>query len=217
MDDRNRLAVGSFVAFFTGFIVVHLVAAASYETFTFAVFIDPGSVADIAAQMPQGEDEFILASWNYVGSGIKYSNYGSLIKITSSAVECNRCLLATEVLKARLGNCVGKAILLTSILRNRIPPERIYMALGQYFRNYPSSDSEGHAWVDILRGNTWDLMESTLPPPANPWKPAEEMPQYVPEAFLNDQSRVCLSEELCVRVKEAECDCHRGQLLPLTV
>lgn len=156
--------------------------------------INPASVADIASDLPANTEDFILSAWGFVGREISYSPFGSFIHIYNSTVECENCMLAQEVLVADSSNCVGKSILLTSILRNRIPPDQVYMVVGEYHRDGVG----GHAWVIVEQNSVWYLLESTSPPPAYPWMSAVALESvYVPDAYINDKSVVCYDPDMC--------------------
>ena len=199
MKDRDKIVLIAAAA--VGVLLYRTIASAATQLFALFQFISPASVSDIAAQLPAGEDEFIIAAWEQVGNDITYDGYASEITIMDHTVECARCLLATEVLNAGRANCVGKAILLTSLLRNRLPADRVYMAIGQL-----SMDGVGgHAWVVVQRAGSWYLLESTRPP--NGWQLVASRPEYILEALLNDQDVICTSSSLCLSVKKASCDC----------
>ena len=112
------------------------------QLYRYSALINPSAVADIAASLPANEDDFIIAAWEYVASNVQYENFGSILYFTDQGVECDECFTPLEVLAAGESNCVGKSILLTSILRNRIPPDRVYMAVGTLNLN----SNGGHAW-----------------------------------------------------------------------
>jgi len=182
-------------------------------TYSLADLFSPQRVADIADALPQDEDEFILAAWDLVGREISYSAYGSTIKFFDSSVSCQRCLLPEQVIRRRAANCVGKANLLVSLLRNRLPEDRVYMAIGQLAVDHVG----GHAWV-TYQGKTgvWYVLEATMPPPScnrNPWIPmAAVSSTYIPDAFVNDLGLICMDEEICLDVKKASCVCRLREL-----
>lgn len=122
--------------------LIWLASRSSVQAFTLSTFIDPGSVADLAATLPPDEDAFILAAWELAGGDISYSGFGSDLKFSAYLVYCKRCFLASQVLKSGVSNCVGKSILLVSLLRNRLPPERVYLTVGQLNTDHIG----GHAW-----------------------------------------------------------------------
>lgn len=207
-ENRGAALLGLGLA--TGFIIwVSRPLFNRYGVFARSALIDPESVADVAASLPQDEDSFILSAWDLVGQQIQYSNYGSILYFSGDVVKCQRCLLASEVLNLKRGNCVAKATLLTSLLRNRLPANRVYMAVG-----WARLDGlGGHAWCEVERNGTWYILESTMPPPAMPWVPADAMSKvYIPQALVNDQDLVCYSSEVCSVIEKANCLCEIERL-----
>ena len=112
------------------------------RTFRSSDFINPGAVADIAARRPAGEDDFILAAWELVGGGIDYQAFGSDVEFNNGVVRCDKCYLPGQVRKTGASNCVGKSALLASILRNRLPADRVFMVIGELHLDGVG----GHAW-----------------------------------------------------------------------
>ena len=70
-----------------------------------------------------------------------------------------------ETLALEAGDCDDKAILLCSILRNYMPAEKVFCAIGTWRHN---GDEEGHMWV-VTEGNRKDrTIEATAPPGRTP-------------------------------------------------
>ena len=177
----------------------------SVRNFLISDLINPQSVSHIAAQLDQSNDaEFILDAWDFVGSHIPYMGYGSELFFTNHHIRCQKCLLPTETLKNMQANCVGKSALLASLLRNRLPAERVYMVIGEL----ADGDVGGHSWVEAKLDSEWYLLESTRPPRNNPWVRAAAMTKsYTAMSYLNDQTLSCFSEEFCVSIPAGSCDC----------
>ncbi len=172
-----------------------------YEEFLTSDLVNPSAVADLAAGMDHAtEDSFILDAWQEVGAGIPYERFGSDILFVNSHVRCARCLLPVETLERGRGNCVSKASVLASILRNRLPADRVYMAIGDYEAPGVDEEDKGHAWVEVFRAGDWYLLESTKPPPASPWVRVGDKAIYKPKVYLNDLYLDCRSPGLCVVV-----------------
>ena len=173
------------------------------QLYRYSALINPSAVADIAASLPANEDDFIIAAWEYVASNVQYENFGSILYFTDQGVECDECFTPLEVLAAGESNCVGKSILLTSILRNRIPPDRVYMAVGTLNLN----SNGGHAWVKCRRQNAiWYVLEPTLMPSGNPWIPEASVAyKYALGGIMNDKSFSCSEPGLCLAVKKTSC------------
>lgn len=163
-------------------------------------FIDPDAFADIAAQLPQDPSEYALEAWDLVGRQIPYSHYGSILHFGDDYARCKRCHLPLDIVRRGRGNCVAKSQVLVSLLRNRFSASDTYMAIGQLNVN----GTGGHAWV-ILNHNGWHILESTMPPPDQPWVSASRLSEiYIPEAMVNDRGLVCLDEEICHLVHRAD-------------
>lgn len=202
-SDRERFFVGMMGSLIAGTVLWWVQSRFRPTQFATSALVNPEAVADIAAQLPQDEDAFIMAAWQLVGKGVEYQPYGSEMLFTDSQVLCDPCLLPQEVLKKGAANCVGQSALLASLLRNRLPPERVYMVVGQL----ANDGVGGHAWVEVARNGDWYLLESTLPPKG--WKPASAAWQYLPQVMFNDLGTAqCAEEKLCVNV--ASCDCRKS-------
>jgi len=195
----------------SGVVLNYLQNRSIMGVYSLSDFVDPEGVADIASDMPSDEGEFTLEAWDYVGGDIDYSGYGSIITFYDSTINCQRCLLPERVISTGVANCVGKSALLTSILRNRYSPERVYMVIGEYMRD---GEKHGHAWVEVNRGGTWYVIEATLPPPVSPWAPVSgQSSVYSADIFFNDFGVLCYDEEMCpstrLVIKKRPClTCH---------
>ena len=210
ISTREHLFLGLAGSLAAGLSVWWIQSRLSKGRYSLADLFSPQHTADIADALPQDEDEFILAAWDLVGQKISYSAYGSTIKFFDSSVSCQRCLLPEQVLRRRAANCVGKANLLVSLLRNRLPEDRVYMTIGQLAVDHLG----GHAWVIVQSHNgVWYVLEATMPPPTQPWIPmALVSSTYIPDAFVNDHGLVCMDEEICLDVKKASCVCRLREL-----
>ena len=160
--------------------------------------VDPASVSPITASfISQTEDEFIMESWQFVSDNVDYSAFGSTMVFQDHSVLCELCLLPAEIVKLpdAKSNCVGMAALLTSLLRTRISPKRVYMVVGDLVRNGVG----GHAWVIVDRGGEWYLLEATGPPKG--WvRFKDKLGMYVPQVFFNDVEFICGDPTYCANV-----------------
>ena len=190
-----------------------LAKALSAVTSSFVIpiskLIDPEATKIIADDISQYEGDFALNAWKYVGGGIGYSYYGSHLHFFDSSVNCVKCVLPMNVAAKGSSNCVGKAALLTSILRDKYGPNDVYMVVGEYMSG---KSDDGHAWVNLRRDGTWYVIESTAPPPANPWHTAYDLSDlYVPDAWVNDDGLICYDPDVCsldFAVSECPCKAH---------
>lgn len=108
------------------------------------------TVRDVARVLVQADD-FIKASQEFVDS------------FTTYEVEVgDYWTTPDELLAAQAGDCDDKAILLCSILRNYIPPDRVYCAFGLWSLN---GDISGHMWV-VTEGEDGEdrVIEATAGP-----------------------------------------------------
>ena len=194
-----------------GLVVAYVTRSWGAALMALSQLVNPRSVADLADNLDTGTlDDFILNAWDYVGSDIDYVYYGSILHFYDSTVQCQRCLLPDQVISTGKANCVGKSILLTSILRNRIDADSVYTVIGEYHID----SIGGHAWVQVKRNGIWHLIEATGPPPDQPWVSAAELSSlYVPDAWINDASLICYDPEMCAfEVNDKPCGCTREDL-----
>ena len=95
---------------------------------------DDSEVREIALVLVQADD-FVAAAQDFVDSFTTYQREVGDFWTTPA-----------EMLKARAGDCDDKAILLCSILRNYIPAEDVFCAIGVL-------DGDGHMWC-VTKGET---------------------------------------------------------------
>jgi len=172
--------------------------------------VDPQSVKPISDEIDGVGDEAVLANWQYVGQRIDYKYFGSQMHFYDHTVSCQGCLLPMQVATLGESNCVGKSILLASLLRNKYSADDVYVVVGEYVRE----SIGGHAWVILRRAGSWYVLEATMPPPAGPpWVTANEVSDtYIPYIWFNDQNMTCYNSEICtidVSIGSRPC-CHCG-------
>lgn len=198
MSDKGYLILGAALG------IIFLMTRSDNKKVLLSQFINPASVANIAAQLPASEDDFIIAAHQYVTDHVRYDGFETTIRLTPDYILCQKCYLPVTVLNRGISNCVGMSVLLESILRNRIPASRTYMVVGQLHQ----ADSGGHCWVIVDRGGIWYLLESTRPPAG--WnKQADLENTYEPEALVNDTELICMDPELCINIKRVRCSCNQ--------
>lgn len=183
-----------------GLAALWLIKSRSALQLSLSRLIDIKSTTELANSLPSNEREFIWAAWNLVGCGIDYESFGSDFRFIGSTIKGYRIDLPNEVLALGVSNCVGKAALLTSILRNRLPHSRVYMVVG----NLKMDGVGGHAWVMAQTSGKWYRLEATHCP-IN-WAEATSLPNmYEALAMFNDEELICYDSELCVNIKPASC------------
>lgn len=198
----------------TGLVMSWVYSLGSNPVASFPVddFFQPESVADLAAGFPaETEEDFIMSAWEFVGKEIRYQAIGSDMDFYDHSVTCTGCDLPLTVLKKGASNCVGKSSLLASLLLNRMDPSRVRMSIGTLSTNHIG----GHAWVEVEEAGTWYLLEATIGPSINPWKPAFALNAvYVPSLRFSPVVYQCLDPALCgvhMQVLVGSCNC--GQVI----
>jgi len=111
---------------------------------------DEPTVRGVARVLVQSND-FIKAAQEFVDSFTTYQNEVGDYWTTPD-----------ELLEAQAGDCDDKAILLCSILRNYLPPDKVYCAFGLWILN---GETSGHMWV-VTEGEDGDdrIIEATTSP-----------------------------------------------------
>lgn len=134
--------------------------------------------ANIASQKDR-----ITALWNYV-KGIPYTPFvHSATNIGGVVFKQNDTWLnPAQALQVRKLNCMNKATLLTSLLRQEFSPNEAYVCLG----NVNVDGIDGHA-VSYLRWDSDYLLETTNPGIQSPFLRAENMDIYESVMFFNDK------------------------------
>ena len=145
---------------------------------------DQPEVRELARVLVQADD-FVAASQDFIDS---FTTYQRQIG--------DYWAMPSETLEARAGDCDDKAILLCSILRNYMPAEDVFCAVG-------TQDGEGHMWVVMANSNGEDrIVEATAPSS----KPVKD--NYRLYAIFNDQYAFSYPEgirEFCLKpVEEKE-------------
>ncbi len=121
-------------------------------------------VADVLKE----HDDFVYACHEFVNSFTTYKNEIGDYWSTPA-----------EVLEAEAGDCDCKAILLVSLLRNQIPPEKVFCAFGFWENN---GSSGGHMWAIMDSGGPEDRILEATAGPRNKLKG-----KYRLEAIFNDK------------------------------
>lgn len=151
-------------------------------------FITPAS-ADVQAlyeKITEGIDnriDRIIACWKYVTTRIKYVKFvrGRIWISGKSAAQGDLWTLPDMTIQTRVGNCAVKSFLLTSLLRNELPPDQVYCALGNLYNGKPG----GHAWVSLNPFGQECVMEATTPS-APPMVLASIAKRYEAVHYFND-------------------------------
>lgn len=103
-----------------------------------------------------------------------------------------------EVLRDRVDDCKGSAVLLTSLLRHQLSPRQVYMSVGYYHEGHRRLL---HAWTTIfLPDGTPLALDGTYPTPLPPGVWVREDPHYIPFWRANDCQTVILRPSLAQQV-----------------
>lgn len=136
-----------------------------YHSIKSLVQPDDPEVKKIAEVLVQAPD-FIAASQEFVNTFTTYRReIGDYWELPS------------ETLDERAADCDGKAILLASILRNYLPPDKVFIAFGLWSQ---AGKLDGHAWVVTEGGLEDNIVEATAGPDR------QVRGKYVLHAIFND-------------------------------
>ena len=123
----------------------------------------------------------VAACWGYVARQIKYRQFiTTRISVDGRTfIEKDAWLDPAQVIHAGVANCFNKSILLASLLRQELSPERVYVILGNV-------NSDGHAWV-LARLDRDYILETTSPHLSCPFILADSADIYDPVIFFQDK------------------------------
>ena len=192
----DQIIVITSIGIATSFFTAHVTRNWASFTADIAVLVDPNppSIKSRAVELYEMGGDFALNAWQYVGGDIDYVYYGSQLEFYDHSVACYKCMLPLEVENAGKSNCVGKSVLLASLLRNYYSADDVYVVIGEFRYNGVG----GHAWVILRRDNEWYVLESTVEPPPDPWKTMGDLSEiYIPDAWFNDRGMICYDPEVC--------------------
>jgi hypothetical protein len=150
-------------------------------------FITPGAleVKELYQELTKGLTttiDKITACWQWVASRVRYVEFvrGKLSINGKTSVQNDLWPMPETTIQTRIGNCAVKSFLLVSLLRNELPPDQVYCALGNLYNGKPG----GHAWVTLKLPVEY-VMESTTPA-APPMVPASIAKRYEAVHYFND-------------------------------
>lgn len=127
----------------------------------------------------------ITACWKWVTTKVKYVPFvrGKLMVNGRSSLQDDFWPSPSMTIHTQVGNCASKSFLLTSLLRNELPADEVYCALGNLYNGKPG----GHAWVALDPLAAEQIMETTVPT-APPMVPAAKAQRYEPVHYFNDNA-----------------------------
>jgi hypothetical protein len=125
--------------------------------------------------------EKIKRCWAYVAKRLRYQQFvKARVQVDGKTfVKSDVWLDPGAVIQAGIGNCMNRSTLLCSLLRNILPPDRIWVVLGNV-------KGDGHAWV-LARLDKDYILETTSPHLSACFIPAMSAEPYDPVVFFNDR------------------------------
>jgi len=130
------------------------------------------------------QEDRITAAWDWVANQVKYVPFiKAEIRVEGvHSYQDDFWQTPSMVSKTLVANCANKAFLLTSLLRNELPPSDVYVVLG----NLHNGHVQGHAWVQANIGSGEYIVESTRNDV--PLLEVSKAPRYEPVHYFNDQT-----------------------------
>lgn len=131
-----------------------------------------------------GQEAKIAACHQWVASQIKYKPMvsGRLWVEGRSSVQRDLWMDPSMTKRVQVGNCANKSFLLTSLLRNELPPSAVHCVLGNLYNH----DEGGHAWLQVRLGDRDFIVEPTRPD-VEALVPAFAADRYEPVHLFNDK------------------------------
>ena len=152
-------------------------------------FIRPKSleVQRLYAKLTDGirdPEDRIVACWNWVASEVKYKEviYARINVAGKISVQQDYWAEPGQTICTCVGNCANKAFLLTSLLRNEYPSDKVYCVLGNLYNGKPG----GHAWVQVAYDGDEFVVEATRPD-VQPLVRVSVATRYEPVHLFNDE------------------------------
>ena len=134
-------------------------------------------------------EQQVTALWDWVASEVKYVPFvsGSLRIGNYTSRQRDVWMPPSMVIKTRLGNCANKAFLLTSLVRNLLPPTNVFCVLG----NLHQPGEGGHAWVEVTLDDIDYILETTHADMV-PFTERIKQDIYEDVIYVNDQGTYAL-------------------------
>lgn len=123
----------------------------------------------------------IIACWGYVAKKLRYKPFiTARVSVDGRTfTQSDVWLDPAQVIQANIGNCYNRSILLASLLRQFLSPDKVYVVLGNI-------NNGGHAWV-LARLDQDYILETTSPNLSSCFVPAQSADIYDPVVFFNDR------------------------------
>ena len=129
-------------------------------------------------------DDRLVALRDWVACNVRYTRFvkGKLWIEGKTSVQTDLWNEPSITARVRVGNCANMSFLLTSLVRNELPPSQVHCVLGNLYNGKPG----GHAWVQVKLGGRDYIMESTRPD-VPPLVLADAADRYEAVHLFNDQ------------------------------
>lgn len=170
-------------------------------------WVDPSSleIQELYKRLTSGETTLegrVRACLKYV-SDYRYTRFVKVVSRVAGKtfVQNDAWLEPGAAIHAPALNCANRAFLITSLLRQEISPEHIWVVLGNL--NFDGQD--GHAWT-LLRLNGDYILESTTPVVSQRFVPAAEADRYEAVIYFNDKETKMVPG-LAIREPFSACYC----------
>ena len=153
-------------------------------------FITPDDleVQKLHEEITQGisdPEERLIALRDWVASEIKYTRFvkGKIWVNGHTSTQQDYWVPPSMTAKVKVGNCATKSFLLTSLLRNELPPSSVHCVLGNLEQ---PGNKGGHAWVEVLPNGASYIMETTRAD-IQPMVSSLDADIYESVVYFNDQ------------------------------
>lgn len=131
-------------------------------------FITPGNL-EVKALFDEITDgiqspwERIIACWQWVTEKVQYIRFvkAHLWVNGQHSVQGDYWAQPSLTVRVLKGNCATQSFLLSSLLRNILPPEEIFCVLGNLYNGRPG----GHSWTEIEWAGKEYILEATTQAP----------------------------------------------------
>jgi len=122
----------------------------------------------------------VEACWAYVARQLRYKPFLSTkVQVDGKTfIQNDAWLDPAEVVRVGIANCMNRSILLTSLLRQELPQDKVYVVLGNI-------KDDGHAWVVVRLDNDY-ILETTSPNIKSCFIEASKADIYSPVMLFND-------------------------------
>ena len=114
---------------------------------------------ELTKDLRGGLEPRLAALHQWVATRVKYKRFisGRIVIEGRSSIQNDLWNNPSITARIGVGNCANKAFLLASLIRKELPPNQVYVVLGNLYNGKAS----GHAWVQVQLGESEYIIEST--------------------------------------------------------